>query len=78
MQGGFMGPNFYVVQTDLILSPLNIDSNSFLFCITDFSSQRENSCFLFFRERSSIFSTCAIKMTHIIHEVAKVYIKRKV
>ena len=29
MQGGFMGLNFYVVQADLILSPLNVDSVQF-------------------------------------------------
>jgi len=78
MQGGFMGPNFYVVQTDLILSPLNIDSKSFLFCITDFFLLKEKTVFFFFRERSTIFSTCAFKMTPFIHEVAKVYVRRKV
>ena len=55
MQGGFTGPNFYVVQTDLILSPLNIDSKSFLFCITDFFLLKEKTVFFFLR-KAAVFS----------------------
>ena len=48
MQGGFMGLNFYVVQADLILAPLNVDSKSFLFCIIDFFLLKEKIPVLFF------------------------------
>lgn len=48
MQGGFMGLNFYVVQADLILAPLNVDSKSFLFCITDFFLLKEKIPVFFF------------------------------
>ena len=68
--------NFYVVQAGLILSPLNVDSKPFLFCKTDFFLFKEETPISFLLGKEAVFSLHML-LSHIIHEVTKLYLKRK-